>query len=86
MAFSDYASLMPPFVAVTASASTQGFSGLQEGLNFGTVDSVNSNGWRVQVGSSVLFKRSDAQKIQKGSTVYYIVDERTLFFIENATD
>lgn len=83
MALSAYSILLPPFVSLQATPSTQGFTKLQEDYNFGTVDSINASSWRVQVGASCLFKRTDAVFVTVGNANYYIVDENKLLIQEN---
>lgn len=83
MGFSTYGTLYPPFIALTISASRQGFKGVTKGLNFGTVNAVNYANIKTNIGASCLFKVEDARVVSAHGTVYYLVTEDDIIMREN---
>jgi hypothetical protein len=80
MPFSDYSILQTPYVAVTLTGAVTDFTALQEGYNFGTVDSINYLCDKAVVGDAVLFKQTEAKLITAGGVDYYIITDDNLFF------
>lgn len=81
---STYGFLYPPFVALMLSDSVQGLrlTPANNDYAFGTVNAVNYNCIRTQVGKSVLFKKSEAILLTHEQDNYFVVDEKDLVFQE----
>lgn len=79
-----YGFLYPPFVSVRLSDSIQGLviGSENKGFDWGTVDAVNYNCFRTQIGKSVLFDRGEAILVTHSADNYFIVDENKLIFQE----
>lgn len=79
-----YGFLYPPFVSVIPTDSLQGLVVREQSSRFvfGTVDAVNYNCLRTQVGKSVLFDRGEAVLVTHFPDNYYIVDEDKLLLQE----
>lgn len=79
-----YGFLYPPFVSVRLSDSIQGLiiGEPNRGFDWGTVDAVNYNCIRTQVGKSVLFDKGEAVLVTHSADNYFLVDENKLIFQE----
>lgn len=79
-----YGFLYPPFVSIRLSDSVQGLVVGQDapGFTFGTVDAVNYNCIRTQVGKSVLFDKGEAVLVTHQADNYFLVNENKIIFQE----
>lgn len=80
--------LNSPYVAISASASVADitFPAKQTGVIFGTVEQIYSGCTRAVVDSSVLFKSEGAYRIYVDNSYYFIVDDKNIFFYEEAVE
>lgn len=80
-----YGFLYPPFVSVRQSDSIQGLVIGQQNIerySWGTVDAVNYNCFRTEIGKSVLFDRGEAILVTHSEDNYFLVNENDLIFQE----
>lgn len=78
--------LNSPYVAISASSSVAGITlpPKQTGVIFGTVEQIYAGCTRASVDSSVFFKSEGAYRIYVDNVYYFIVDDKNIFFYEEA--